>query len=70
MISAVDPVALGGILDQIENLAETTISDIVNRIPDDFLAAEQREVIYQGLLTRRKLVRGLVATATRSAGSA
>ncbi|HWO25671.1 MAG TPA: hypothetical protein VNO30_43330 [Kofleriaceae bacterium] len=70
MIRAVDPIVLGGILDRIERIAESTLSDIVNRIPGDFLAAEQREVIYQGLETRRSLVRGLVATATRSAGSA
>jgi hypothetical protein len=30
---------------------------IVNRIPDDYLAPEQRETIAKGLLTRRDLVR-------------
>lgn len=70
MIRAVDSNALGGILNRIESIADSTVSDIVNRIPGDFLAAEQREVIYQGLLARRSLVRGLVATAIRSAGSA
>jgi hypothetical protein len=70
MIRAVDPIALGSILNRIENITDSTVSDIVHRIPGDFLAAEQREVIYQGLMTRRSLVRGLVAAVTRSEGLA
>jgi hypothetical protein len=69
MIAAIDTLALDGILDQIENIKESTVSDIVLRIPDDFLVPEQRAVILEGLLTRRSLVRGLVDVATRSTGS-
>jgi hypothetical protein len=65
MIDAIDSIALGGILDRIEGITEATLSDIVNRIPDDYLAPEQREVIAKGLLMRRDLVRGLVNPAAR-----
>lgn len=65
MIAAIDTIALGGILDRIENTSESTISEIVNRIPDDFLAPEQREVIATGLIARRGLVRDLVTQAAR-----
>jgi hypothetical protein len=63
MIDAIDTIALGGILDRIENIADTTIADIVNRIPDDYLSTAQREVIAGGLRARRALVRGLVTSA-------
>jgi len=65
MIDAIDTIALGGILDRIESITDATIADIVNRIPDDYLPAAQREVIASGLLTRRDLVRELVTAATR-----
>ncbi len=65
MIDAIDMIALGGMLDRIERISESTVSDIVNRIPDDYLEPEQREVILKGLLTRRGLVRGLVTQAAR-----
>ncbi|HEX3477231.1 MAG TPA: hypothetical protein VHT91_19550 [Kofleriaceae bacterium] len=63
MIDAIDMIALGGMLDRIESITDATIADIVNRIPDDYLSAAQREVITSGLRTRRALVRGLVASA-------
>jgi hypothetical protein len=47
-------------LHRIENLPEATISTIVNRIPDDYLVAQQREVILRGLVARRERVRELV----------
>lgn len=52
---------LGGILDQIENVSDDTVTGIVNRIPDDYLVPEQREVVLHGLIGRRALVRGLLA---------
>jgi hypothetical protein len=66
MIDAIDTISLGDMLERIESLTEATIADIVNRIPDDYLPAAQREVIASGLLTRRDLVRELVTAATRS----
>lgn len=66
LVRAIDRNALDGILDRIENLPDATISDIVNRIPDDYLVRQQREVIFQGLLARRGRVRELL-TAQRNA---
>lgn len=66
MIAAIDTIALGGILDRIENIRETTVSEIVNRIPDDYLSAEQRDIMIAGLLARRAMVREFVTPATRS----
>jgi hypothetical protein len=63
MLEAIDTIALGGILDRIENISDSTIADIVNRIPDDYLPTAQRDVIASGLLTRRILVRALVTQA-------
>ncbi len=63
MLEVIDTIALGGILDQIESIPDSTIAEIVNRIPDDYLPATQRDVIARGLLTRRALVRGLVTPA-------
>jgi hypothetical protein len=65
MIGAIDSIALGGILDRIESVPEATVSEIVHRIPDDYLLPAQREVITKGLLARRELVRGLVTPAAR-----
>jgi len=61
MQAAIDRSTLGGILDQIENVSDETISAVVNRIPDDYLVPEQRAVILRGLIGRRALVRGLLA---------
>jgi len=69
MQAAIDSSTLGGILDQIENVSDETISGVVNRIPDDYLVPEQREVILRGLIGRRALVRGLLAQASLGARS-
>lgn len=69
MQAAIDRSTLGGILDQIENVSDDTISGVVRRIPDDYLVPEQREVILRGLIGRRALVRGLLAQASLGARS-
>jgi hypothetical protein len=61
MKAVIDRSALGGMLDRIETVSDATISGIVNRIPDDYLVPEQREVTLRGLIGRRGLVRGLLA---------
>jgi hypothetical protein len=61
MQTAIDRSTLGGMLDRIETVSDATISGIVNRIPDDYLVPEQREVTLRGLIGRRGLVRGLLA---------
>lgn len=60
LVRAIDRIALDGILDRIENLPEATISTIVNRIPNDYLVAQQRDVILRGLLARRERVRDFI----------
>jgi len=65
MIDAIDTITLGGILDRVERTTDATITDIVNRIPDDYLPVAQREIIASGLRTRRALVRGLVTSAVK-----
>jgi len=61
MDAAIDRAILGGILDRIENVSDDTISEIVHRIPDDYLVPEHRDVIAHGLRTRRGNVRALLA---------
>lgn len=63
MITAIDTIALGGMLDRIESISDAAIADIVNRLPDDYLPADQRDAIARGLQYRRSIVRGLVTVA-------
>jgi hypothetical protein len=44
----------------IERLSEGTIRAIVDAVPDDFLAADRKDRIEEGLLTRRTKLRGVV----------
>jgi len=45
----------------IENLEECFINHIVNRIPDEFLDSAEKQVILNGLMVRRALVRRILA---------
>lgn len=58
MIEAIDTISLGGMLDRIESITDATIAGIVNRIPDDYLPAAQREVIASGIFSAAILFAG------------
>jgi hypothetical protein len=61
MKAAIDRGILEGTLERIESLTEETVAEVVNRIPDEYLVAEQREIILKGLHHRRTALRGWLA---------
>jgi hypothetical protein len=61
MMAAIDTSILSGILDRIENVSDTIISEIVDRIPDEYLVTQQRTIIAEGLRTRRHHIREWLA---------
>lgn len=66
LVEMADLTALDEIVTRIENFDEATVRDIVTRVPESHLAADQKQVIIDGLLHRRALVRQAMALQTRS----
>jgi hypothetical protein len=57
-----DRTLLNAAIGRIEEMPEATIREIVDRIPASHLKASQRVVLVRGLLGRRGLVRGALAS--------
>jgi hypothetical protein len=61
MIRFMDKQALRRTIEKIEQTEDSTIVDVVERIPDHFLPEPQRRTILTGLLGRKKLVRQILS---------
>lgn len=49
------------VIGRIEGLDDKIIEDIVDRIPDDYMSQGHREIVREGLLGRRQLIRPVLA---------
>ncbi len=57
MNACIDSIALQHTVEKIEQFAEDSIREVVNRIPVDYLPDSEKVVIIDGLIGRRALVR-------------
>ena len=62
LLTHLDPPAVAATLDQIERMAEETIREVVQRIPDAHLPEAEKPIIIDGLLGRRGLLRPALRT--------
>jgi hypothetical protein len=58
MLDHIAPAELQQTVERIEGFSQDAIREVVNRIPDPFLAAEHKTAITAGLIGRRALVAG------------
>lgn len=58
LVKRCDRPTIAATLEALERLADNTIRDVVSRVPTQFLSQDEQELIIEGLLARKPLVRG------------